>query len=133
MSSNGYHSNGHSTPNGKSRGKGDKGEGVPKKDARPSGPLRFLRGMLNRGDYTLETLEQAEVFCRSILESTDGQISPRDRNNAARTVASIVKIKADVALSLNKDERIDNGEDTERIAVRYADEHSVRMSEDILR
>jgi hypothetical protein len=118
--SNGQHLNGDAG--------GAKG-GVSPKPVRVSAHLQYLQRLVSTGDATAETLEQADKFCRTLLTSDDDGLSIRDRNNAAKTAATIAKLKADIALALHKDDRNDDGKPTDTLKLVYEDEHSVKMAQ----
>lgn len=78
-----------------------------------SSSLNFLRRLIETGSTLPDDLEVAVAFCRNVVNDPTAKL--RDKNNAAKTLATIGKMTADVATSLNKDERIDGGQATESI------------------
>jgi hypothetical protein len=74
-----------------------------------------LQKLVERGETTAQDVAAAMDFCRNLIASPDS--SERDRNNAAKTIATIAKMTADVALALHKDDRLDSGHATENVKV----------------
>lgn len=96
---------------------GAKGEVRPEscKPVRVSAHLKYLRQLVDSGQLAGDGIVQAIEFCRSILDSDE--VTPRDKNGAAKTIATIAKLTADVAMQLHKDDRIDSGHATEGLTI----------------
>lgn len=115
---NGHHGNngnGHKPSNGQGAMGADRQATKP---LRVSAHLRYLRALVERGDATADDVSAAMDFCRKLLEQKGDDLSVRDKNNAAKTIATIAKMTADVSIALDKIERLDAGQDTEQVGVR---------------
>lgn len=100
-----------SDDNGLSLG-GAKGGTAHPKPIRVSAHLAYLKRLVARGSATADDVAKAMEFASNLLDSPEA--SERDKNNASKTIATIAKMTADVALALHKDDRLDSGHDTER-------------------
>jgi hypothetical protein len=92
---------------------GDTGGLTSPKPIRVGNHLNYLRRLIETGDETPDALVQAETFCRNLLDDEDA--TSRDKNNASKTLATIAKLRADVALGLDKIDRLDDGRPTEHV------------------
>jgi len=86
------------------------------KPLRVSAHLQYLQRLIAAGSLLPDAITSAATFCHKLVECEEA--SERDRNNAARTLATMAKMNADVAMVLDKIERLDSGQDTEQIGVR---------------
>jgi hypothetical protein len=60
-------------------------------------------------------MEQAPEICSRIL--SDDMAQPRDRLRAAEVLAAMARDKVNAAIALDKMERLDDGEATERVVI----------------
>ena len=78
--------------------------------------LRLLQRAIENGwAIPDEVMKQAPEVCASILN--DSMSQPRDRLRAAEVLAAMARDKVNTAIALDKIERLEDGEATERVVI----------------
>jgi len=78
--------------------------------------LRLLQRAITHGwKIPDEVMEQAPDVCARILNDTMAQ--PRDRLRAAEVLAAMARDRVNTAIALDKMERLEDGEATERVVI----------------
>lgn len=84
--------------------------------ARQRSALRLLQRAVTHGwKIPEEVMQQAPEICSRIL--SDDMAQPRDRLRAAEVLAAMARDKVNAAIALDKMERLDDGEATERVVI----------------
>lgn len=84
--------------------------------ARQRSALRLLQRAVTHGWKIPDAvMEQAPEICSRIL--SDDMAQPRDRLRAAEVLAAMARDKVNAAIALDKMERLDDGEATERVVI----------------
>ena len=84
--------------------------------SRQRSALRLLQRALTHGWQIPESvMKEAPDVCARILN--DDMAQPRDRLRAAEVLAAMARDKVNTAIALDKMERLDDGEATERVVI----------------
>jgi len=85
-------------------------------ESRQRSALRLLQKAVNHGWEIPEAVWRAAPgICARILANDAAQ--PRDRLRAAEVLAAMARDKVNAAIALDKMERLDDGEATERVVI----------------